>query len=494
MKIKELTKWQLVSFLSRGGAMVLGLIQSFVILRILTQAEWGIVQLAVSIGGALGIYQHLGLASASTREIASTKDDTKVFKIFLTAMSIRYLVTLPLATGLFILSSRIANNIYHQPAIELPLKIYAVSLLFQSFQGILNSVVSGTKRFKHLFIYQVAIAGVSVALYIPLVYLYKITGYFYAFLGFNIIGTLVLTVVAFKPLRGKLQLPKKTDFVHLFKEIFSISIAIYLVKIIYTNWEKFGNNVLGLSNTAETVAIYGFAMLFSKKLMHISDAVTAVNLPVLSEKYKSNFEDFKDTFTKNFNKVYSLLIVSATLASFWASEIILIAAGRVRHLEYSVSIRLILPLVLAFVFYAVLNIVKSSILIPAKLIREMIIGFVLLLGTTVSSFFVLSRLISINPLDSMAWSMTLGGILSLAFVIVYSRKKLKFTFFKSNHTLLLLQMFFIGYAGQVDSTVIKLVVFPVHAYLLIRGLLESGLISKREIAVVKSKILRRFSK
>ena len=72
---------------------------------------------------------------------------------------------------------------------------------------------------------------------------------------FNIISSIALSIIAFKPLKGKLIMPSKEDFIRLFKEIFSISIAIYLVKILYTNWQKFGSNVLGLYNSTEVVYI-----------------------------------------------------------------------------------------------------------------------------------------------------------------------------------------------------------------------------------------------
>ena len=149
--MKELGKWQIISFISRSVAMAIGMVQGFVIAAILTKAEWGLVQLAVSIGSALGIYQHLGLASASTREISSAKNED-IFKIFVTSAFIRYCVTLPIAVGLFISSHYLANALYKNSALELPLKIYAVTLLFQGVQSILNSVISGTKRFKRLFI------------------------------------------------------------------------------------------------------------------------------------------------------------------------------------------------------------------------------------------------------------------------------------------------------------------------------------------------------
>src|SRR3990167_10566143 len=99
--MKDLTRWQLISFISRGVAMAFGIVQSFVIVRILSVGEWGVVQIAVSIGGAFGIYQHLGLASGSTREISAAKNDTEVFKIFVTALVIRYVVTIPLVLFLF---------------------------------------------------------------------------------------------------------------------------------------------------------------------------------------------------------------------------------------------------------------------------------------------------------------------------------------------------------------------------------------------------------
>src|SRR3990172_8842858 len=299
--MRDLAKWQVISFASRGTAMALGIIQSFFIVRLLTVPEWGLVQLAVSLGGALGIYQHLGLASASTREVSAAKDNKEIFKIFITSVVIRYIVTIPIAIGLFFYSDKLSGDIYSSPEISFPLKLYAVVLLFQGFQSILNSVIAGTKRFKHLFLYQALIALVSVALYIPLVYRYRVNGYFFALLGFNIVATIVLSYLAFKPMRGELELPDKNDFKRLFRELFSISIGIYLVKIIYTNWEKLGPNLLGLSVDAEIVGYFGLALLYAKKLMNVSDVVKDVNLLVFSDKYIHDREGFKGIFSQNFN-------------------------------------------------------------------------------------------------------------------------------------------------------------------------------------------------
>lgn len=482
--MKELGKWQIISFLSRGMAMVLGLIQSFVIIRVLSVTEWGLVQLAVSIGGALGIYQHLGLASASTREISSAKNDEQIFKIFVTSVFIRYLVTLPISFGLFFFSRKIAVGLYNNELLVFPLQIYSITLLFQGFQSILNSVVAGTKRFKQLFTYQVGIACISVLLYIPLVYFYRINGYFYALFIFNVINTLALGVMAFFPLKGKLVFPDFKDFSRLLVDIFSISMGIYLVKILYTNWEKLGNNLLGLFNTTEVIGIYAFALLYAKKLMSISDSVTDVNLPVLSDKFVHDKKEFRSLFSENFNKIFIFIILSASFATYWAPEIVRVLVGGDK---YELSYVLIPPIILAFILYSLINIIKSSVLIPAKLVKEMILSFVILICGT-GLFFLIGKTF-FSGIIAMSWSMAFGSLISFMYMLVVINNKLKYLFFNKDHLLLLVQAFFIGWAGLFGNLMFKSITFLPFFGLLVWGIFESGFTTKKELLYYIGKVV-----
>ena len=474
--MKELDRWQFISFISRGLAMLLGLIQSFVIIRVLSVAEWGIVQLAVGIGGALGVMQHLGLASASTREIASAKKDTDIFKIFLTSAVIRYIITIPLAVGLYIFSEKIAIGLYKTPLIILPLKIYAVTMMFQGVQSILNSVISGTKRFKRLFIYQVVVSVISAVLFIPLVYFYKIPGYFWAYMVFNIINSICLGFLALAPLRGKLLLPSKSDFKILFRDIFSISIAIYLVKILATNWERLGTNVLGLYGRPEVIAIFAFAVLYSKKILSISDAVTDVSLPVLSEKYSKDIDDFKLSFKKNFNKIFGFIILASAVACFWAPQLISILVG---GNKYAQSYKYIPAVLLAFVVYSILDIVKSSVHVPAKMVKQMILTYLLLVVVTVTSFYIGNKYV--DGLMSMSVALAVGSVLSLVYVIFSTVKKLDLIFFDGNHWLVLAQSTAIGWFGITAGLTTQLLLFPPIMFLLIYALFLSKIFDRKEI-------------
>lgn len=454
--MKNLLKWQFISMVSRGIAMLLGIVQSFFIVRILTVGEYGLVQLAVAIGGAFGIYQHLGLASGSTREISSAERDSDIFKIFLTSIFIRYLVTIPLAIGLFFGANYIATQKYGHPEIVIPLQIYSIVMVIQAVQSMLNSVIAGTKKFKTLFIYQAAIAVVSVIMYIPFVYYFRINGFFYALLAFNFISSIVLGVLAFYPLRDKLKFPTKKEFRFFFKELLSISLGIYLVKIIFTFWEKSGPLILGFSISPEAIGVFSFALLYARKILHASDAITDINLPVFSEKFVNNVKEFKPLFIRNFNAVFSLLLFSSFTAVFWSSEVIRFVVGG--H-KYDASLGLIIPMMMTFIFYSFVNVIKSSVFVPGKFIKEMIIGYVLMLALTVLGYFGLNNF-GISAVLAMTLSLCLGSFSSFAYLSLYTEKKLNMKFLTHDHFLILFQVLIIMFTKDlINSVFLKILVY-----------------------------------
>ena len=431
--MNKLLKWQLVSFVSRGIAMALGIVQSVIIARILTVSEFGLVGIVAGIGSIFGVYQHLGLASGSTREISAAKDKKEIYKIFITSVLIRYAITFPLATGLFFMAKYLAVEKYSNPELTTPLKLYALVLLAQGFQSLFNSLISGTQRFKHLFIYQATIALVSVAIYVPLTLIYKINGYFASLLIFNLVCSFILGILALYPLQGSFALPNKSDLKRLLKDILSISLGIYFVKILFTIWQKSGPVLLGLSVSAEQVGIFSFALLYAGKLMVISDAITDVSLPLLSKEYSVDFENFKSLFSSNFDKILAFTILASFSAIYWSREIFHFALG---GKKYDASLIYVTPLIFAFVFYSLINIIKSGIIIPAKMVKEMIISYVVLLVTTIVFYFYFSRFF--GTVGSMVYGMTLGSFLSFVILIVTTSKKLKYSFFNISHLALIL--------------------------------------------------------
>lgn len=430
--------------------MVIGMVQSYIILRLLSVEQWGTIRTALSLGSALGIYQNLGLAGASTREISGAKTHKEVFKIFITSVVIRYLITLPLAVGLFLSAGFLAQK-YHNPEIFTLIRIYAFVMIIQSVQTILNAVISGMKRFRRLFMYQVAIALVSLTLYIPLIWFYSISGYFYALLAFNVISSIALTYLAFKPLNNWFELPTVNEFADLFKQLFSISLAIFLVKVLYTNWENIGPNLLGLSVPAEAVGVFGFATLYAKKILAVSDSVTDVNLAVFSDKFINERADFINYFSNNFNKILTFLLPIAFTASFWSTELVKVVN---LYDKYAGALTLIPPVIFAFVFYSFLDIIKSSVLVPAKMGKEMALTFILMLAATVAFYFATTKG-TLNPLVSMSYAMCAGTGSALLLAVVFCRQKLGVWIFTHEHYILIAQAIVTALAGSIDNLPLK---------------------------------------
>ncbi|MEK7594972.1 MAG: oligosaccharide flippase family protein [Patescibacteria group bacterium] len=419
MQASSLGKWQIVSLISRFSALFLGLVQSVVIARILSVSEFGLVGIVTSIGALAGIAQHLGLASGTTHQISSASKNEDIFKIFLSSLVLKYLITVPVAVGLFVIAPYIARNIYKYSELLFPLKIYCFVLIVQGVQSIFNSIIAGLQKFKVLFIYQAAIAFVSVFLYVPLVFLFRVNGFFIALAFFNLIGSIVLGMLALYPIRNHIKLPTTKEFGGFFKNIFVLSMGIYLVKVLYTLWVRFGQLTLPYFSNLTSVGIFSFAMLYASKLQTISDALTDVNLPYFSKVFATNYEDFKKTFHENFNKLYALIFFAGVGGIFFSKEVILIAVGT----KYNASLFIILPLVLSFVFYSYINILKSSVLIPAKMLKEMILGYFLMLIGTVGSYFVLNT--RMDGLNAMSFSMLIGGILGYFVLALLIYLKLK---------------------------------------------------------------------
>ncbi len=481
--MKSLLKWQVISFISRGLAMAVGIAQSIVIVRILSVGEYGLITLATSIGGAFGIYQHLGLASGSTREISSAKDNKEVFEIFLTSVVIRYFVTIPLAVILFFLSEYIAVTQYGNTALVAPLKLFAFVLLIQGVQSIFNSVISGTQKFKQLFTYQVAIAVAGLFIYIPLIYLYRVNGFFYSLILFNILASLSLGVMALGPLKGSFARPKKADFARLLKDILSISLAIYVVKIIVTYWQKSGPLLLGVSYSPEEIGLFGFALLYATKLMAVSDSVTDINLPVLSKKFVENIEEFKSLFIGNFDKIFVFIVFAAITAVFWVRDIFHLLIGSEK---YDGSFPFVMPLVFAFIFYSVVNIVMSSILVPAKMVKEMIAGFLFMLVSTVGFYFAFRPMW--GGLVTMAYAMTFGVFVSLVLLALLSFKKLGFSFLRLKHAILIIVGLVISLQVYTSFNVTKVLAYLLGSVVYIALVFLLKFVTKEDVQASFSKL------
>jgi len=407
--MSTLFKWQTISFLSRFFATLVGLAQSVVVARVLTTAEYGLVGIVTAVSSVVGVIRHLGLVSATTRELAGVDSDEEASKVFVSALLIRLLVAVPLSGGLFFLAKNLAYETYHQPTVFLPFRIFAVVLLLQSVQEICNAVLAGRQRFAILFTFQALTALVSIALFVPLVRSLGFMGYFWALLAHSVFSMLALGFLGARSLGWRVVLPRPEELRRILSSLLRLGLAIYVGKVLYIQWQKLGTLYLGAKVSPEEVGVFSFAILYSMKLLVVSDAVTDVNLPAMTKNLRQGFDKFCEKFLANFEKVYSLMLLAGASAVFWAADIFHLLVGT----KFDASLPLVPLLMLSAFVYGLLNLLGSSVLVPAKFLKELVVYHVILLGVTGAT------LISFSPRDPLmgvAWAMALGGLSSLAYL------------------------------------------------------------------------------
>ena len=414
--MSSLLKWQTVSFLSRFFAMAVGLVQSVVVARVLTTAEYGLVGIVTAVSGVVGVVRHLGLVSATTRELAGVDDDKQAAKIFFSSLLIRLVVAVPLSVGLFFLAKKLALETYGHPETFLPLRIFSVVLLLQSVQEICNAVLAGRQKFAVLFSFQALTALVSIALFILLVTVWGFEGYFWAVLVHTILSALTLGFLGLRSLGWQFSFPSKNELKKMGASLLRLGLAIYVGKVLYILWQKMGTLYLGVNVTPEEVGVFSFAILYAMKLLVVSDAATDVNLPAMTNHIRQGFDGFREKFLANFEKVYALMLLAGVSAVFWSQDIFHLLVGT----KYDASLVLVPPLLLAVFIYGLLNLLGSSVLVPAKFLKEMVLYHIILLGATALA---LVTFFAINPLMAVSWSMVLGGLVSLAYLSIVCQQK-----------------------------------------------------------------------
>lgn len=417
---KDLLKWQLVSLLSRFFAVGVGIVQSIILTRwILSVEEFGLIGIISAVGASLGVYQHLGLASGTTRELA-VRDKKDASKVFISSLIARYAVSIPLAIGLFFFAGSIATG-YKHPEMTLPLQIYAVILLLQASQDVGGAVLQGLQRFKHLFLFQAFLAVLSICLYVPLSYLYKFNGYFLALSLVTLVSVVVMWFLAIRSIEGGIKLPTRADFFPILKDIFAVGISIYIVKIIFTNWKNLGTIFLGTQVSLVEVGFFSYALGYALKLMTVSDALTDVNLSVMSKLYKEERHRFVEVFMHNFSKVYSFVWMAALSAIFWAPQIFLLF---VKH-KYDFALPYVSLLVMAIWAYSYINYLGASIIVPAKEMAQMVLYYLVMLGGTALFYFGLGGVFT-DKVYLMSFAMCGGALASLVYQVLVVKFKVNF--------------------------------------------------------------------
>ncbi len=327
-------------------------------LRMLGQEEYGLMSLANSVVGYLGLL-NLGLGSAMTRYISKFKAENNkdmenaVMTLFLKLFSIIALIIF-IAGGILIFNvnglfdQTLTHEEFHKLQILMGLMTFNIAISMIS--SVFYAVLMAYERF--IF---TRLVGVINTIITPLIMLplliggYKAIGITVASTLLNIVNILIIVFYSIKILKIKIRNKKfEKSFI---KELFGFSFFVLLAMIVdkvYWGTDQF---ILGAVSGTVAVAIYNIGANFTTYFMSFSTAITGMFLPRLTQMDVNKVSD--QEFTDLFIKVgrIQFLILAYILGAFivLGQNFIKLWAGENYAESYWIAIVILIPFVVPLI-------------------------------------------------------------------------------------------------------------------------------------------------
>jgi O-antigen/teichoic acid export membrane protein len=413
----------------------------------MTTSEYGLIGIVLAIVSIVGTYQHLGLGIGTLREIAIARDIDESSKIFVTSISARLAITIPIALGLYFLAPVVAIGIYNQPELIFGIKITSFIILANGIQEIGFNVLNGLQKFKKIFILQIVNSSFNMVLIIGMILLLKYNGYFVGNLITTIIFCLIFIIYTYLALEKKFIFPPRTDFIRIFKSIFGIGLFIYLAKIMFGFFSQSGILFLGYFSNNTEVGYLRFTIGYGSYILAFSNAVNFINLTIMSKKYRDNFEsykkDLKDNFTSLFFGTFFLIVIMV----LFSKEAILIMAGS--------PYLTVQPIIIISVFIFFIHMLFELICTMTFLSTDDRLGYIFsyIVLTIVSTFAIFLFMYFGYGKIGALFGMLLGTLAALIFSTIRVRVKMNFWVFNGLIGLLILVGIPILVIGELDLNI-----------------------------------------
>jgi O-antigen/teichoic acid export membrane protein/glycosyltransferase involved in cell wall biosynthesis len=327
----------------------------------MTRGDFGLVGLVMSIGGVIGVSQHLGIVDGAIREIAVLKSRREQGKVFWVSHLARQVVTVPLSLILYFLAPIIAIKIYHHPDIIPYIQIFALSLILQGLQDVLGASLTGIKKFVPLYVVQMITAAVNIPIFGYLTWRWGIAGFFWAVIVTTSIMVVMYIGSIWYALRGDLGLPSWQDIRFYARKVLRIGFYMYLSRIFFVVWQRLPLLILGAVLSANDLGDLNVSLTFGSKLTILAMALSEVNLSWMSSLFARERKEFERVVTRNMQRVLVVMMILTLVLVFFTPEILRYVIGA----QYMNAQPLILIMTLAFFLYSLTDIGTSSVFVPA---------------------------------------------------------------------------------------------------------------------------------
>ena len=278
-----------------GTIISLGLafITTIILVRYISQSEYGIYSLAITVLDITVVLALLGLTGGVARYIGYFKgknDAEKISQVASSSIKFVLLAAIPLGLLLYLTSDLISTNIFHSSELSLPLRILAIGLPFVALRRVLVSIFRGLFRVEVAVYFESILYYVLLLLFVLLIVFLRLDFIivFYAYLASCLLtfgALLFYTLKKFPvPIRIKGSNPMGKELL-----FFSLPLlAAGMVNIIFNYTDIL---VLGNLMKLSDVGVYNAAVPLAPLVGMPITATLMIYMPVISSLYSRNLMD-----------------------------------------------------------------------------------------------------------------------------------------------------------------------------------------------------------
>lgn len=316
--IRTLAKNTTLLFIANMISYLLGFFTTLYTARYLGVEGFGILSLALSLTGILGVFADLGLGTLTIREVSRDKSqankyigNTAVMKVLLAFLT-------------FGLVAIVVSILNYPQTVKTVVYFITLSVIFTAFTGIFNSIFQAFERMEYMsltiVLYSILmLVGVLTVIHYELGILALSSVYF---ISSGIILILTFFIYSWKFFLPKIHLDlsfwKPTIKESLFFGVSSILIVIYFYIDSVMLSVMVGNYSVGIYNAAYKLILV---------LLVIPNVFLTSIFPVLSKHFESSKNLLKIEYEKSFKYLFIIAMFIFVYGLIFADKIILIIYG-----------------------------------------------------------------------------------------------------------------------------------------------------------------------
>ena len=286
--LKKIVRGASIVFLGTIVGMLLGFGSRLIVVRYITQSEYGIFALAVVFVGIFSTVATLGLAQGATRYIAYFRGKNELSKIkgvVFSSLGFPLIASILLSLVLFFASDILSTRVFDEPELSTPLKIFSAAIPFSVLTGMLITIYRGFDRVDVKVYFQDILHGALFPLLLGGVILLGLAflGVLYASLAATVITFIAFAIYTIRkpplPMKGgESASPMGKELL-----LFSLPLLASSMLGIILLWTD--TIMLGYFKTASDVGLYNGALPLARLIPIPLTSMAFIYVPVVSQLY-----------------------------------------------------------------------------------------------------------------------------------------------------------------------------------------------------------------